>query len=126
MKCPNCEGRDITSQLVRDRFEYGTSAHPVTLFADVEMFTCRDCEQKWTGEHGERAREDVVNRYLLRIYPQVMAALIEQHRAIDTLFALLIAKTLHAEEPFYPSKSGQPWDAIRLGKAAIEAAGGRV
>ena len=47
----------------------------------------------------------------------------EQHEAIDRLFAMLIAKTMRAEKPFYPSESGQPWKAINLGKAAMDALG---
>lgn len=46
-----------------------------------------------------------------------------QHHAIDTLFAMLIAKTMYAEKPFYPSESGQPWEAIQAGKAVLDAAG---
>ncbi|HZO54910.1 MAG TPA: hypothetical protein VFB63_19540 [Bryobacteraceae bacterium] len=58
------------------------------------------------------------------INQQLLAACIAQHEAIDRLFAMLIAKTMHAEKPFYPSESGQPWEAIQAGKKAIEAAGG--
>ena len=54
---------------------------------------------------------------------QLVQALKGQHRAIDSLFAMLIAKTMRAENPFYPSESGQPWEALLAGKAAIEAAG---
>jgi hypothetical protein len=54
---------------------------------------------------------------------QLLAALRAQHEAIDRLFAMLIAKTMYAEKPFYPSESGQPWEAMLAGKAAIEAMG---
>jgi hypothetical protein len=56
------------------------------------------------------------------LVPQMLTALIAQHEAIDRLFALLIAKTMNAEKPFFPSESGQPWDALIVGKATIEAA----
>ena len=55
---------------------------------------------------------------------QLLAACVAQHEAIDRLFALLIAKTMNHENPFYPSECGQPWEAIQMGKVAIEAAGG--
>lgn len=45
-----------------------------------------------------------------------------QHDAIDILFAMLIAKTMHAERPFYPSQCGRPWAALQQGLKAITAA----
>jgi hypothetical protein len=57
------------------------------------------------------------------INQQLLEACKAQHEAIDYLFALLIMKTKPDEKPFYPSESGQPWDAIQMGKKAIEAAG---
>lgn len=47
----------------------------------------------------------------------------EQHEAIDRLFAMLIRTTAHDTlTSFFPSKSGQPWEALYQGGAAIEQA----
>ncbi len=44
-----------------------------------------------------------------------------QYEAIDRLFAMLIdAKGM--KSPFFPSKCGQPWEALCQGNAAIEQA----
>lgn len=123
-RCPNCDSSAVQASMVMDRFPYGTGPNPVTLEAEVQAFECVDCSQSWTGEQGEAARTAAVNAYLLTLVPQLVAALRGQHEAIDRLFATLIAKTMHAEHPFYPSESGQPWEALLAGKAAIEAAGG--
>ena len=45
----------------------------------------------------------------------------EQHTAIDLLFARLI----RLDPTFFPSKSGQPWEATVKGKEAIDKAEGR-
>lgn len=42
-------------------------------------------------------------------------ALVDQHEAIDRLFAMLV----EAKPGFFPSKSGQPWEALVRGNAAI-------
>jgi hypothetical protein len=47
-----------------------------------------------------------------------------QHAAIDMLFAMLITRDrvycrVTCTEPFLPSKSGPPWDALVVGNAAI-------
>jgi hypothetical protein len=54
--------------------------------------------------------------------PDLLTACKEQHKAIDQLFALLVERTKHDKVMFYPSKSGQPWEAAKLGVAAIAAA----
>jgi len=124
--CPVCESFEVDRSILTDKFKYGASENAVTLEADVVMFTCKSCGLVYSGEDAEEARMEAVERHMIGVFPQMCEALLEQHRAIDTLFAMLIAKTMNAEQPFYPSESGQPWGAIQLGKAAIEAAGGRI
>jgi hypothetical protein len=124
--CPSCDGSNVRSELIDDKFLYGVGPNPIKLSAHVRMFTCNDCGVQYSGEQGEAARAAAVHEYLYSIVPQLVQALKAQHHAIDVLFALLIAKTMHGEKPFYPSESGQPWEAIKAGKAAIEAAGGEV
>jgi len=46
---------------------------------------------------------------------ELLKACKAQHEAIDRLFALLISH----DSGFFPSKSGQPWQAILQGNAAI-------
>ena len=57
--------------------------------------------------------EEIVHRW--NSQPDLLEACEAQHQAIDRLFALLIEK----DEKFFPSKSGQPWEAIQQGNAAI-------
>jgi hypothetical protein len=120
--CASCDSTNVRSAMVTDKFLYGHGPDPIELSAEVLMFSCADCGESYTGEQGESARGAAVRR-LQQAIPQMLTALRAQHQAIDTLFALLIAKTMHAEKPFYPSESGQPWEAIQAGKKAIEAAG---
>lgn len=56
----------------------------------------------------------------------LIAVVKAQHEAIDRLFAMMIEQTSSGCVPdkvFYPSESGQPWEAIQAGKAVLEAAG---
>lgn len=122
--CPSCDSVLLKQAMETDRFLYGAGPNPVTLEAEVEVFTCTSCGEKWTGEQGEAARAASVAMRRLEVFPQMVLALKAQHEAIDTMFAMLIAKTLHHEKPFYPSESGRLWEACLAGKAAIEAAGG--
>jgi hypothetical protein len=55
---------------------------------------------------------------------ELLAACKAQHEAIDRLFAMLITATRsdvpsEAGMQFMPSKSGQPWDALVVGNAAL-------
>jgi hypothetical protein len=53
----------------------------------------------------------------------LLAACKQQHDALDTLFAMLIARSPR-DDTFHPSKSGPPWEAMLAGHAAIAAATG--
>ena len=75
-----------------------------------------------TDVEGRTEDEARANACLIAAAPQLLEAVKAQHEAIDYLFALLITKTKPGEKPFYPSESGQPWEAIQMGKRAIEAA----
>lgn len=124
--CANCGAAGVQSMMTTDRFPYGVAPMTVELVAEVLMFHCLECGETYTGEQGEKARADAVNAHLMRLLslvPQMLKALKAQHEAIDRLFAMLIAKTMHSEHPFYPSESGQPWEAIQAGKAMLDEAG---
>lgn len=54
---------------------------------------------------------------------ELKAAVKAQHDALDMLFALLISRSPPGDM-FYPSKSGEPWEALMQGKAALELANG--
>jgi hypothetical protein len=123
VNCPNCESKLISTDIVDDEFAYGVAPHSVMLKAEVLVFKCGDCGESWTGEQAEVSRGEAVNAHLASKVPQLVAALKAQHEAIDMLFATLIAKTMRAEKPFYPSESGKPWEALLAGKAAIESVG---
>lgn len=59
--------------------------------------------------------------------PDLLAACQAQHEALDRLFARLIVLTREhtPDDVFFPTKSGQPWEACQLGVAAIDKAGGK-
>src|SRR4051812_42418119 len=72
-----------------------------------------------------RAKVPEIIEKRLAASPDLLAACQAQHEAIDRLFAKLIVLTRDhtPDDVFFPSKSGQPWDAIQLGVAAIDKAG---
>lgn len=53
----------------------------------------------------------------------MLRALRAQHEAIDRLFARLIEAQRQDDPPFFPSESGQPWEALLFGKKVLDAAG---
>jgi hypothetical protein len=64
---------------------------------------------------GDMSDEELeANAHLIAAAPDLFEALISQHEAIDILFAMLVERDL----TFYPSKSGEPWEALQQGLAA--------
>jgi len=76
------------------------------------------CEPCNDFNHIFQKQIDEARRKLVAIKDQrdeLLKACKAQHEAIDRLFALLISH----DSGFFPSKSGQPWQAILQGNAAI-------
>ena len=71
---------------------------------DADHCDFPDCEQHWT-----------------LVVQQLLAQCEEYHRALDTMFARMIEKTA-TEQPhcFFPTESGQPWEACQKGHALIQ------
>lgn len=65
---------------------------------------------------------------MTKLETELLAACKAQHEAIDRLFAMLIVATrsghVRTEKGFMPTESGQPWDALVAGNAAIAKATG--
>lgn len=58
-------------------------------------------------------------------HDDLIAAVKAQHSAIDILFAMLIERTKDdGNKMFFPTKSGQPWEACLLGNAVLKQAEG--
>lgn len=73
-----------------------------------------------------RAKVPEIIEKRLAATPGLLAACKAQHQAIDRLFChlILLSHEHTPNEPFFPSKSGQPWEACQLGNAAIKKAEG--
>jgi hypothetical protein len=59
-----------------------------------------------------------------KVNQELLEACRAQHNALDTLMAQLIILTRRhtPEEPFFPSKSGMPWEAMTRAHAVIQEA----
>ncbi len=71
----------------------------------------------WYGRSAslERRAEVEANALLAIAAPELLEACRQQHKAIDTLFAMLI----DCDKTFLPTRSGKPWEAFLAGNAAI-------
>ncbi len=65
-QCPNCDSWRVGEREIVDCFPYGTGPYPVTLRVVCPLLVCTDCDQSWTDERGERAREQAIKLHLAR------------------------------------------------------------
>ena len=88
------------------------------LVALTELRRCRKMLSRRRMSYKIKRAE--ANTHLIAAAPDLLEACKSQHEAIDRLFALLISKN----DGFFPSKSGQPWEALLRGNKAITKAEG--
>ncbi len=79
---------------------------------------------KSAGAERGPVEQAVVDAALISAAPDLLAACKAQHEAIDRLFASLIDRYEDHGRAYFPSRSGQPWEASHAGRAAIEKAQG--
>jgi len=70
----------------------------------------------WEGGGTRGKSRQKANARLIAAAPELLKACKAQHVAIDRLAAML---AINLPEGFFLAESGQPWQAIQQGKAAI-------
>ncbi len=60
--CPNCGSERVTPRILKRMMPYGYP-EPVTLVVDMPMFSCESCQLLYSGEAGEGAVGEAVERY---------------------------------------------------------------
>ena len=96
-----------------DRKAYIGSASGTDEKADTEQILAWG--NKFSLDVTERIHRYLTKSNVVAVAPKLLEACKAQHDAIDRLFAELIRR----DPNFFPSKSGQPWEAIRKGNQAI-------
>lgn len=114
-------GLDVQGSAYIDVVFDGPPDHQAGRFVEVEDATGKSIRagqwiQRTDGYWTLRIAKPQINAELL-------AACKAQHDAIDRLFAMLIEATKDQKPHcFFPTQCGQPWEAGKAGKAAIEKA----
>ena len=83
--------------------------------ADTEQILAWAWGNKFSLDVIERIHRYLTKSNVVAVAPKLLEACKAQHDAIDRLFAEVIRR----DPDFFPSKSGQPWEAIQKGNAAI-------
>jgi C4-type Zn-finger protein len=62
--CPNCESKNVRSNIEAAAFPYGVPPDTVTLQAVTCVYECQECFLRYTDMEGEQAREVAVQDHL--------------------------------------------------------------
>jgi hypothetical protein len=103
--------------LLDGKLVYALNVDGVNIFSTLIQGGLTDNSEK------TRDAELFANARVIASAPELLAACQAQHEAIDRLFAMLIDLSPR-DKTFYPSKSGQPWEAAVAGNSAIAKATG--
>ena len=85
--CDLCGASELSTELVRDPFIYGTDSDAVELSADVPVHTCSQCEVSYTGKEAEIARHEAVCRHLGLLTPAEIRGLRKRYDLSRAAFA---------------------------------------
>jgi len=91
----------------------------IKLSEEQEQFPSESARQDFWNELASdivQYHPELVEKVTDLAKTEVLDALKAQHQAIDRLFAELIRR----DDTFFPSKSGQPWEAGRKGNTLIQ------
>ena len=91
----------------------------IQLSEERESFSSESARQDFMNELASDIAQyhpELVEKAIKQIGAEILDVLKSQHQAIDRLFAELIKRDAN----FFPSKSGQPWEAVQKGNALIQ------
>lgn len=106
-----------------DASEYPTRA-VAALYTEERLIATVWAKEKvtmpWRSDDGE------ANCYLIAAAPELYEALVTALDGIDILLAQRVEAAAPDADPdtYFPSRSGKPWEAVLLGKAALKKARG--
>ncbi len=77
-QCPSC-GRDVTTTMEEERFDYGAHENAVELKAQVPVHHCTDCDLDFTDGFAEIVRHAAVCAHLGVMTPQEITSVREAY-----------------------------------------------
>jgi putative zinc finger/helix-turn-helix YgiT family protein len=88
-QCPNCGSNRVQTQIIRDKFEYGSGAKATTLEASIPYRRCADCGFEYTDYEAEDVQHEAVCRYLQVMTPPEIKSLRKKYNFTRAEFAEL-------------------------------------
>lgn len=78
--CPDCDGRDVDTQLINHHFEYGNGSGDsvITLTATIPLRKCRDCGAEYLDAEAEELMHAAVCHHLGIMAPAEVRAIRQQ------------------------------------------------
>jgi putative zinc finger/helix-turn-helix YgiT family protein len=89
LRCPDCGGGPIETEIHPQRFKYGEGDKGVELVASVPFHHCSNCGFEYLDDKAEEARHEAVCRHLGMLTPREIVGLRESCRLSRSEFSRL-------------------------------------
>src|SRR4051812_48974401 len=86
LECPDCGSTQVETQLIKDRFQYGSGPKAVELEALVPFRKCIDCGFEYTDSEAEDSRHEAICRHLKVMAPAQIIELRRQYSLSRAVF----------------------------------------
>lgn len=88
-ECPDCKSTNVKTEVVIDKFKYGTASKFVELEASTPVRKCQDCGFEYTDFEAEDIQHEVICRYLGVMTPNEINSLRKNYGFTRAQFAQL-------------------------------------
>ncbi|MGE5110730.1 MAG: type II TA system antitoxin MqsA family protein [Acidobacteriaceae bacterium] len=89
LTCPECDAKDIKTEVKTQTFRYGKEPNAVELTAEVPVRVCEACGFAFTDDEADQARDEVIRKHLGVFSPEEVRAVREKHTMDRAQFAEL-------------------------------------
>jgi|SRR5262249_13451348 len=86
-ECPNCGSARVETEVINDKFQYGSGDGSVELEVSVPLRKCLDCHFEYTDSETEDLRHEAVCRHLGLMSPREIAGLRKAYGLTRAQFA---------------------------------------
>ena len=87
--CPSCGSSNLSSETIKEEFQYGNNDDAVMLYASIPVHHCASCDFSFTTDEASNIKHEVVCRHLCVLTPTEVRGVRDQYGFSQIEFSAL-------------------------------------